>query len=119
MDGANGQPAFYRQIADYHERFLEENERRLGQIDDECDGGTTCILRWARPTSRSVPASRRAQSSCPGVTAPSTTVEWIAYETAATYGASVARTTGCADEAHGELSPTVRCRPPAPFGFDE
>jgi pimeloyl-ACP methyl ester carboxylesterase len=31
--GEDGQPAFYRQIADYDERFLEENEQRLGQID--------------------------------------------------------------------------------------
>ncbi|WP_188189442.1 alpha/beta fold hydrolase [Nonomuraea sp. SYSU D8015] len=31
--GQNGQSAFYRQIADYDERFLEENERHLGRID--------------------------------------------------------------------------------------
>jgi pimeloyl-ACP methyl ester carboxylesterase len=31
--GEDGQPAFYRQIADYDERFLEENEQRLGHID--------------------------------------------------------------------------------------
>ncbi len=31
--GEDGQPAFYRQIAAYDERFLEENEQRLGQID--------------------------------------------------------------------------------------
>ncbi|MEU6714985.1 alpha/beta hydrolase [Nonomuraea sp. NPDC046802] len=31
--GQDGQPAFYRQIADYDESFLEENERRLGDID--------------------------------------------------------------------------------------
>ena len=31
--GEVGQPAFYRQIADYDERFLEENEQRLGRID--------------------------------------------------------------------------------------
>jgi pimeloyl-ACP methyl ester carboxylesterase len=31
--GEDGQPAFYRQIADYDERFLEENEQRLGQIE--------------------------------------------------------------------------------------
>lgn len=31
--GDDGQPAFYRQIADYDERFLEENEQRLGGID--------------------------------------------------------------------------------------
>lgn len=28
--GEDGQPAFYRQIVDYDERFLEENEERLG-----------------------------------------------------------------------------------------
>ena len=27
--GAEGQPAFHRQIADYDETFLEDNERRL------------------------------------------------------------------------------------------
>ncbi|MBF8193595.1 alpha/beta hydrolase [Nonomuraea sp. K274] len=31
--GEDGQPAFYRQITDYDERFLEENERHLGRID--------------------------------------------------------------------------------------
>ncbi|MFC4013291.1 alpha/beta fold hydrolase [Nonomuraea purpurea] len=31
--GEDGQPAFYRQIAEYDESFLEENERRLGDID--------------------------------------------------------------------------------------
>ncbi len=31
--GEDGQPAFYRQIADYDERFLEDNEQRLAQID--------------------------------------------------------------------------------------
>jgi pimeloyl-ACP methyl ester carboxylesterase len=31
--GEDGQPAFYRQIAQYDERFLVENRRRLGGID--------------------------------------------------------------------------------------
>lgn len=31
--GDNGQPAFYKQIADYDERFLEENEQRLGGLE--------------------------------------------------------------------------------------
>jgi pimeloyl-ACP methyl ester carboxylesterase len=31
--GEAGQPAFYRQIAHYDERFLVENEQRLGAID--------------------------------------------------------------------------------------
>jgi pimeloyl-ACP methyl ester carboxylesterase len=31
--GVEGQPAFYRQIAGYDERFLDENEARLGRID--------------------------------------------------------------------------------------
>ena len=31
--GAVGQPAFYRQIADYDLALLEENERRLGDLD--------------------------------------------------------------------------------------
>jgi pimeloyl-ACP methyl ester carboxylesterase len=30
--GAEGQAAFYRQIADYDERYLEENEQRLDQL---------------------------------------------------------------------------------------
>jgi pimeloyl-ACP methyl ester carboxylesterase len=31
--GSEGQPAFYRQIAGYDERFLEQNEERLDRID--------------------------------------------------------------------------------------
>jgi pimeloyl-ACP methyl ester carboxylesterase len=31
--GPEGQPAFYRQIADYDERYLEENEQLLGRLD--------------------------------------------------------------------------------------
>lgn len=31
--GPAGQPAFYRQIADYDERYLAENEERVGRID--------------------------------------------------------------------------------------
>jgi pimeloyl-ACP methyl ester carboxylesterase len=31
--GDDGQPAFYRQIADYDERYLAENEQRLDRID--------------------------------------------------------------------------------------
>ena len=31
--GADGQPAFYRQIADYDLALLEDNERRLGELD--------------------------------------------------------------------------------------
>jgi pimeloyl-ACP methyl ester carboxylesterase len=31
--GHDGQPAFYQQIGDYDERFLEENERNLGRIE--------------------------------------------------------------------------------------
>ncbi|HEX2104208.1 MAG TPA: alpha/beta hydrolase [Solirubrobacteraceae bacterium] len=31
--GAEGQPAFYRQIADYDETYLEENEQRLDQLE--------------------------------------------------------------------------------------
>lgn len=31
--GEEGQPAFYRQIAAYDERYLEENEARLGELD--------------------------------------------------------------------------------------
>lgn len=31
--GEQGEPAFYRQIADYDEHYLAENERRLGQLD--------------------------------------------------------------------------------------
>ena len=42
-------------------------------------------------------------------------VEWIANETAAKYGASVARTTGRDTEAYGELPPLRRVPPPKPF----
>jgi hypothetical protein len=43
-------------------------------------------------------------------------VEWIADETAARYGASVAKTTGRDTEAYGDLPQPVRVRPPRPFG---
>jgi hypothetical protein len=46
---------------------------------------------------------------------PSRKVEWIANETAATYGASVAKTTGRAAEAYGDLPDQTRVRPPKPF----
>ena len=42
-------------------------------------------------------------------------VEWIANETAAKHGASVARTTGRDTEAYGELPPLRRVPPPTPF----
>ena len=47
---------------------------------------------------------------------PSRKVEWIANETAARYGASVAKTTGRATEAYGDLPDPVRVHPPKPFG---
>jgi quercetin dioxygenase-like cupin family protein len=43
-------------------------------------------------------------------------ITWIANETAAKHGASVARTTGRGTEAYGDLPPEVRVRPPRPFG---
>jgi uncharacterized cupin superfamily protein len=43
-------------------------------------------------------------------------VEWIANETAAKHGASVAKTTGRDTEAYGELPPVTRVPPPKPFG---
>jgi len=43
-------------------------------------------------------------------------VEWIANETAAKYGASVAQTTGRDTEAYGELPELVRVRAPSPVG---
>jgi mannose-6-phosphate isomerase-like protein (cupin superfamily) len=43
-------------------------------------------------------------------------VEWIANETAAKYGASVAKTTGRDTEAYGDLPPLERVRSPKPFG---
>ena len=46
---------------------------------------------------------------------PSRNVEWIANETAARHGASVARTTGQATEAYGDQPAPVRVRPPEPF----
>lgn len=46
---------------------------------------------------------------------PSRKVEWIADETAAKYGASVARTTSRDTEAYGELPPLERVPPPEPF----
>jgi quercetin dioxygenase-like cupin family protein len=46
---------------------------------------------------------------------PSRKVEWIANETAARHGASVAKTTGRATAAYGDLPEPVRVRPPKPF----
>jgi uncharacterized cupin superfamily protein len=46
-------------------------------------------------------------------------VSWIADETAAKHGASVARTTSVDHEAYGDLPPIVRVRPPSPFGVKE
>jgi hypothetical protein len=47
---------------------------------------------------------------------PKRKVEWIANETAAKYGASVARTTGRDTEAYGELPEPVRVRAPSAVG---
>jgi uncharacterized cupin superfamily protein len=47
---------------------------------------------------------------------PRRNVEWIANETAAKYGASVARTTGVDTEAYGDLPDLVRVPAPSPFG---
>ena len=46
---------------------------------------------------------------------PSRKVEWIANETAARHGASVAKTTGQAREAYGDAAEPVRARAPEPF----
>jgi uncharacterized cupin superfamily protein len=46
---------------------------------------------------------------------PSRKVEWIADETAARHGASVASTTGDARKAYGEQPEPVRVPPPRPF----
>jgi uncharacterized cupin superfamily protein len=46
---------------------------------------------------------------------PSRRVEWIADETAARHGASVAKRTGQAREAYGDAAEPVRARPPQPF----
>jgi uncharacterized cupin superfamily protein len=47
---------------------------------------------------------------------PSRKVEWIADETAAKHGASVARTTGRDAEAYGEVPSPMRVPAPRPFG---
>jgi quercetin dioxygenase-like cupin family protein len=47
---------------------------------------------------------------------PDRKVEWIANETAAKYGVSVARTTGRATEVYDGVPDPVRVRPPKPFG---
>jgi quercetin dioxygenase-like cupin family protein len=47
---------------------------------------------------------------------PSRKVEWIANETAAGYGVSVAKTTSRATEAYGDQPESVRVRAPKPFG---
>ena len=47
---------------------------------------------------------------------PSRNVDWIANETAAKHGASVARTTGRDTEAYGDLPEPTRVPAPRPFG---
>ncbi|TDD93511.1 alpha/beta fold hydrolase [Actinomadura rubrisoli] len=61
--GEDGQPAFYRQIADYDERFLEENERRLGGMDIPVR-----ILWGARDAWIPTGIARRLRSLIPGAT---------------------------------------------------
>jgi hypothetical protein len=46
---------------------------------------------------------------------PSRKVEWIANETAARHGASVAKTTGQAREAYADAAEPVRARAPEPL----
>jgi hypothetical protein len=46
---------------------------------------------------------------------PKRKVEWIANETAAKHGASVAVTTGQASEAYGNAAEAVRAPAPEPF----
>jgi uncharacterized cupin superfamily protein len=46
---------------------------------------------------------------------PGRKIEWIANETAAKHGASVAQTTDRYREAYGDESPPARVRPPKPF----
>jgi pimeloyl-ACP methyl ester carboxylesterase len=58
--GEDGQRAFYRQIADYDERFLDENERRLGRI-----GVPVRILWGSRDAWLSSDIARRLQSLIP------------------------------------------------------
>ncbi|WP_264159310.1 alpha/beta fold hydrolase [Actinomadura rudentiformis] len=58
--GEGGQLAFYRQIADYDERFLEENEQQLGRIDIPVR-----ILWGARDTWIPLDVARRLQSLIP------------------------------------------------------
>jgi uncharacterized cupin superfamily protein len=50
---------------------------------------------------------------------PSRDVTWIADETAAKYGASVAQTTGWDTEAYGDLPPPVPACAPQPFRMSE
>ncbi|MEO3890734.1 alpha/beta hydrolase [Nonomuraea sp. B5E05] len=59
--GQDGQPAFYRQIAGYDERFLEENERELGRIDIPVR-----ILWGAQDTWLSSDIGHRLQALIPG-----------------------------------------------------
>ncbi|NUW46790.1 alpha/beta fold hydrolase [Nonomuraea rhodomycinica] len=59
--GDDGQPAFYRQIAGYDERFLEENERLLGRV-----GIPVRILWGTRDAWIPVEVARRLRSLIPG-----------------------------------------------------
>ncbi|MEV0316397.1 alpha/beta fold hydrolase [Nonomuraea fuscirosea] len=58
--GADGQPAFYRQIADYDERFLQENEQQLGSLDIPVR-----IVWGSRDTWISLDIARRLQGLIP------------------------------------------------------
>ncbi|PZG48858.1 alpha/beta hydrolase [Spongiactinospora gelatinilytica] len=58
--GQDGQSAFYRQIADYDERFLQENEQQLGRLDIPVR-----IVWGARDAWISPDVARRLQSLIP------------------------------------------------------
>ena len=49
---------------------------------------------------------------------PKRKVEWIANETAAEYGVSVAKTTSRGTEVYGEAPDFARVRPPRPFASE-
>jgi hypothetical protein len=65
---------------------------------------------------RRVGQARRGRRSTVSTKKSDRKVEWIANETAAKYGVSVARTTGRATEVYGAVPDPVRARPPKPFG---
>jgi hypothetical protein len=103
-------------------RFARRMVRQVVDNTRVGRGGTVQEARIEKPPEGQVPVNGpEHQANTPGIGVnigsphPRRKVEWIADETAARYGASVAKTTGRDTEAYGELPELLRVRPPKPF----